>query len=61
MKLISRVWTGEAEVREGKVGVRYVKDDEEGWTPVVKGGGRRVLEVKVVIIVVIWTWMEGNW
>ena len=25
----------EAEVREGKVGVRYVKDGEEGWTPVV--------------------------
>ena len=26
----------EAEVREGKVGVRYVKDGEEGWTPVVR-------------------------
>ena len=26
----------EAEVREEKVGVRYVKDGEEGWTPVVR-------------------------
>ena len=23
-------------MREGKVGVRYVKDDEEGWTKVVR-------------------------
>ncbi len=23
-------------MREGKVGVRYVKDGEEGWTPVVR-------------------------
>ena len=26
----------EAEVREGNVGVRYVKVGEEGWTPVVR-------------------------
>ena len=25
-----------AEVREGKVGERYVKDGEEGWNPVVR-------------------------
>ena len=26
----------EADLREGKVGVRYVKDGEEGWTLVVR-------------------------
>ena len=26
----------EAEVEEGKVGVRYVKDGEEVWTPVLR-------------------------
>ena len=26
----------EAEVREGKVSVRYVKDGKEGWYPVVR-------------------------
>ena len=36
-----------------KVCVRYVKDGEERRTTVP--------EVGVVIVVVIWTWMEGNW
>ena len=36
----------EAEVREGKVGVRYVKDGEEGWIPVVRG---RSVELELCI------------
>ena len=27
------------------MGVRYVWDEEEGWTPVVRGRGRKVLDV----------------
>ena len=49
----------EAEVRG--VCVRYVKDGEGGWTPVVRRmRERQVAEVGVVLVVVIWTWVEGN-
>ena len=41
------------------MGVRYVKDGEEGWIPVLRT--KTVPEVRVVIVVVIWTWMEGTW
>ena len=48
----------EAEVRVGKVGVRYVKDGEEGWTPVVTR--KTECQKLVVLVVVIWTWLERN-
>ena len=40
------------EMRNAEVGIKYVKDGKSGWTQVlIKGGGRRVLGVKMLILV----------
>ena len=41
-------------MREGKVGVRYVKDAEEGWTSVVRR--KMCARSESGDLVVIWTW-----
>ena len=39
-----------------------MKDGEDGWTPSGEEEEEdRVPEVRVVIVVVIWTRREGNW
>ena len=39
------------EIRNAEVGMKYVKDGEAKWIPVVEGGGRTVLGVGIMIIV----------
>ena len=43
------MWLVAFEVRKEKVSVRYVRDEEEGWTPVVWRKRKKVLDVWVMV------------